>query len=295
MALLTAEGISSLAIPMLTRTLVLPRTVSMIPGEEFAGKNGDTITVRVPQPGTSRTQEGPGDEITYDDINEVPVRVTVHHEYHATRVTDQMASLDLESFAQQVTTVQVDAVATGSENWLAIAMNELDPDIDDVDASNVKNRVLRARMMLGQADCPASNRFAACDPEFAAMLLELDVFDRADAAGNRDALEEAVIGRWRGFTWVESNSLETGSANLYHKSGFVFANRVPVNPKGATESAAVTGPGGIGVRQIFQYAPDILSDASVVSTFVGASVVSDDAAGATHPRVVKLHLSTAGS
>ncbi|OHV42194.1 hypothetical protein BBK14_11270 [Parafrankia soli] len=298
MAVLTAQGISEVALELLTRTLVLPRTVTMIPGAEFAGSNGDTITVRVPQPGTSRTQVTPGATITYDDVNEVPVTVTLNHEYHAKRITDEESSLDLEDFARQITRVQVAAVATGAENWLAIQMNEMDADVADIDAdsaASVRSSVLEARKLLGQANCPAGDRYAACDPEFAAAVLSLDEFNRVDASGSDDALREAVIGRWRGFTWIETNALESGTAVLYHRSGFVFANRVPVMPRGATSSGAVTGPSGIGLRQIFQYAPDILSDASVVSTFCGASTIYDDDAGTSHPRSVKLALTTAGS
>ena len=40
MAVLTAKGISAVAVELLTRTLVLPMTATRIPGEEFAGSNG---------------------------------------------------------------------------------------------------------------------------------------------------------------------------------------------------------------------------------------------------------------
>jgi hypothetical protein len=298
MAVLTAKGISQVAIELLTRTIVLPRTVTMIPGDEFAGDNGDTITVRVPQPGTSRTQTTPGTSITYDDVTEIPVDVSVHHEYHAKKITDKEASLDLVDFARQVTAVQTSAVATGMEGWLGLAMNNMAADIDNVPSNNptaLRTAVLDARTTLGEADCPSGDRWAACSPEFAAQILALDEFNRVDAAGSEDALREAIIGRWRGFTWVESNTIEPGTALMYHRSGFVFATRVPVNPRGATSSAAITGPGGMAMRQIFQYDPTVLSDASVLSCFVGANVVTDNLAHTHHPRVVKLALDTAGS
>lgn len=298
MAVLTAQGISAIALELLTQTIVLPRTVTMVPGAEFAGSNGDTITVRVPQPGASRTQASKSQTIVYDDVDEVPVEVTLNHEYKAKRISDQEASLELEDFARQITRVQVAAVATGAENWLGIAMNSLAADIDSINAEDqdsVRNSCLLARQMLSEANCPPGDRFLACSPEFATAVLKLDEFTRADAAGSTDALREAVIGRWRGFTAVESNAVEPGTAVAYHRSGFVFANRVPPSPRGATDSAAVTGPGGLGMRQIFQYDASVLSDSSVVSTFVGASVVSDNEAGTEHPRVVKLALTTAGS
>ncbi|EFC78949.1 phage capsid protein [Parafrankia sp. EUN1f] len=289
MAVLTAQGISEVAIELLTRTLVLPRTVTTIPGEEFSGSNGDTITVRVPQPGTAREQITAGAAITYDTVNEIPVPVQVRHLYHAKRITDQEATLQLEDFARQVTRVQVAAVATGAEQLLADEMNDLPIDVNGVDEGDVDAAVLEARTALGRANAPTGDRWGACSPEFAEVILRQDSFSRADAAGDMTALREAIIGRWRGFTWVESNGLEVGTAVLYHQSGFVFANRSPVAPRGARESASVTS-GGVSMRQIFHYDSSILSDASVLSTFAGASVIAENQAGTDIRRAYKLAL-----
>lgn len=292
MAVLTAQGISALAIELLTRTLVLPMTVSVIPGEEFRGSNGDTITVRVPQPSTARTQTNPGDTITYDDVDEVAVEVQVAHLYHAKLVSDQELSLSLEDFGRQITRVQVAAVATRAENQIATAMNNLAGDAEiAVDGSDVDDVFLEAREALGRALVPLDNRFAAVSPEVATFLLGSDLLKQADTSGSPAALREAIIGRYRGFTVVESAGLTAGTATLYHRSGFAWANRVPVTPRGVNDSAAANA-GGVGMRQIFQYVPDNLSDASVVSTFAGASVVADSDSGLSTPRVYKLTTAT---
>lgn len=283
MSVLTSQQISSLAVGLLTRDLVLPGTVSRIPGGEFAGSNGDTITVRVPQPGTHRVQATPGAAITYDDVNEVGVNVSLSHLYHAKKVTDEEMSFDIENFGVQVTRVQTSAVATGAENLLAAAMNGLASEGDfalTASVEDTKATLLEARRLLSAANVPAGDRFLAASPEVVNRLLATDEFTRVDASGSDNALRDATVGRIYGFTVVESNALTAGTAVAYHRSGFVFANRVPVMPRGAASSATATA-GGIGLRHIFQYDPNTLSDASVVSTFAGAAVV--DAA-----RVVKL-------
>ena len=288
MAVLTSQQISSLAVGLLTRDLILPGTVSRVPGAEFAGSNGDTITVRVPQPGSSRTQATPGATITYDDVNEVGVNVTLSHLYHGKLVSDEELSMDIENFGVQVTRVQTAAVATGAEGLLAASMNGLASEGDfalTASADDTKATLLEARRLLSAQNVPAGERFLAVSPEIAVRLLSVDDFTRVDASGDDSALRDAMLGRIYGFTVVESNALDAGTAVAYHKSGFVFANRVPVAPRGASESASAT-VGGIGLRHIFQYVPDKLSDASVVSTFAGAAVV--DAA-----RVVKLTTATA--
>lgn len=288
MAFLTAKGIARTGIALLTRTLVLPMTATRIPGEEFAGSNGDTITVRVPVPSTARTQASAGTAITYDDLDETPVDVSLAHLYHATKVTDESMSLELEAFAEQVTRNQVAAVATLAEDQLAGVMNTLVMDLSIASGgSDVETIVLEAREILGEADVPSGGRWLAVSPAVATFLLKLDKLSRVDAAGTASALRDAIIGKFYGFTVVESNGLTAGTAVAYHESGFVFANRTPVTPRGAADSATAT-EGGIGMRQIFQYDPDVLSDASVVSTFAGAALVDAD-------RVVKITTGGASS
>ncbi len=276
MAFLTAKGISRTAIALLTRTLVLPMTVTRVPGEDFAGDNGDTISVRVPTPTSSRTQASPGATITYDDMAETLVDVQVSHLYNATRITDEDLSLNIEDFASQVSEKQVAAVATGAEDQVATAMNALAADSSiAADGSDIKAQMLGAREQLGVDDVPTSERWFAVSPQVATFILQFDEFTRVDASGDDSALRDAIIGRLFGFTIVESNGLTAGTAVAYHRSGFVFANRTPVAPRGAQDSATATDA-GIGMRQIFQYDPDVLSDASVISTFAGAALVDND-------------------
>jgi N4-gp56 family major capsid protein len=283
MALLTSQQVSSLSVGLLSRSLVLPNTVSRIPGNEFSGMNGDTITVRTSVPGTAREQATPGATITYDAISEVGVDVTLSHLYHATRVTDEMLTYELVDFGAQVSAVQMDAVARGAEDELADVMNGLASDADFAaspsDADTI-GTLLEARQLLGEANVPAGDRFLAVSSDIATRLLTVEGFRSVEQAGSATALRDATVGRLYGFTIVESNALDAGTAVAYHRSGFVFANRAPVVPRGASDSATAT-VGGVSLRHIFQYQPDILSDASVVSTFAGAAVVDAN-------RVVKI-------
>jgi hypothetical protein len=276
MAFLTATRISRAAIALLTRTLVLPMTVTRLTGSEFAGDNGDTITVRVRQPRTAQVQATPGATITPTPILETPVTVTLTHLYDATRITDESLSLEVEDFGAQITQPQVAAVATGGEDELAGAMNALAVDASYSSTANeVEEAVLSAREALGTADVPVGGRWLAVSPAVATDMLKLDKFSRVDASGDDSALRDAILGRIYGFTVVESNALTAGTAVAYHNSGFVFGNRSPVAPRGAADSATAT-EGGIGLRQIFQYNAGILSDESVISTFAGASLVDAD-------------------
>jgi len=273
MAVLTAQGISSLAIELLTRSLVLPSTVSRIPGGEFAGANGDTITVRVPQPGSARTQATAGATITYDDVTEIPVDVSLSHLYHGKLVSDEEMSLQLEDFGRQITRIQVDAVATGAEDELTTVMNALAADSSFAlsgSDTDTEDAIIAASETLDSNNAPAGDRYLAVSPQIKSRILK--ILDAADKAGDASALRRAVIGQLYGFTVVASNALTAGTALAYHRSGFAFANRAPAGVAYATDTA-VFSEGGISLRHIFQGQPDILSDASVVSTFAGAAVV----------------------
>jgi hypothetical protein len=294
MAVLTSGQISSVAIELLTRALVLPRTVTAVPGSEFSGSNGDTITVRVPQPGASRTQGSAGATITYDDVSEIPVNVTLSHLYHGKLVSDQELSYKIADFARQITLVQVNAVATGAETLLATVMNGLTEDdtfAATASAADTIATILGARETLTKNNAPANDRYLACSPEIITRLLDKDCgLTKISDSGSSSALRDAVIGSLYGFTVVESNALEAGSAVAYHRSGFAFANRTPVQPRGAVDSSTAA-LAGIGLRHIFQYVPDKLSDASVVSTFAGAAAVYEDGTGTNgtdNKRFVKL-------
>lgn len=278
MAFVTASGISSLSVSLLTRSLVLPMTVARVPAGEFRGPNGGTITVRVRQPRAARTQTTPGASITYDDFNEVGVDVSLTHLYDAGRLTDEELTLQLQDFAAQVTTPQVESIAVGAEDQLASAMNGVTSDGSVGTATgdtfaDIDKALLTARETLTNNNVPASDRFLAVAPDAMTSILLMDKFVRADATGDdTSAIRTATQGRIYGMTVIETPALTGGTGVAYHRSGFAFATATPAQPRGANDSS-VTTRSGVSMRQIFQYQPDILSDASVLSTFAGASVV----------------------
>lgn len=273
--LLTADIISRTAVGLLTRNLVLPQTVLRVAQTEFTGGNGDTITIRVPVKVAARTQATPGAAITYDDITETPVTLSVAHLYNGVKITDEDLAMNIANFGAQIIDPQVAGVAEGAEDELAAAMNGLAvdesfalvPDPDDTLAA-----ILAARQALSQADVPQGDRYFAVSPEIATRILSVPEFTRADESGSDNSLRNAVIGRLYGFTFVESNALAAGTAVAYHRTSFAMANFAPPVPAGAADGAAMS-MSGVALRWVRHYDPDILSDRSVVSTFAGAAAV----------------------
>lgn len=298
MAFLTAQGIARVAIPLLSRALVLPRTFTMVPQTGYTGPNGETIGVRVRGPRTARTQSTPGASITYDDQNEFEVLVTLDHIYDALHITDEEATLELEDFALQVTEPQVRSVAVGAEARAYTAMNALAADASfaaTASAADTRTAIEAARETLSTNLVPPSDRWLAAAPDIITRLLGVDEFVRADALGDgrSSALRDAMPGRILGFNVVEAPGLDAGTAVAYHSSGFVFASKQPAPPRSSSADSAGVSEQGVNIRQIFQYDPDVLSDASVLSTFAGCSAVYEDGASASdNDRWYKLDTAT---
>ena len=302
MAVLTAKGIAGLSIPLLNRLLVLPRTASLVSGDEYMGPNGGTVTVRVPQPSTSRTQASPGAALTADAMNEIPVDVSLSHEYHLTNITDQDMTYNLENFAEQITLPQVRAVAAGAEQKMYDVMNslaveavttyEFDTSAPASGSEDLETRrvLLLARKYLSDAKCPAEDRWLACGSSVYNRMLKFLTPTAVSVDPTSDALRNAIVGRVYGFNVIEAPGLDTAEAVAYHKSAFAFAFRAPMNPKGAAESYVVTDQ-GISLRQVFQYNPGTASDQSLISTFCGAAAIYEDGTGTdgtVNSRFVKL-------
>lgn len=275
MTFVTSEQVSSVAVELLARSLVLPMTALRVPATDFRGPAGGTAILRVPNPRTARVQATPGATITYDDIDETEVPVTMAHLYDATKVTDEDMTLAITDFATQVTAPQVSSVARAAEARLAAVMNALPIEINTAGASDVDDDILAARATLGEAEVPLENRWLAVSPDYATYLLSQDNLSPFDAPLDSDAVARAIIGNYRGFRVVETPALTGIRAVAYHQSAFAFGTTAPAAPRGASDSSVAT-VGDIAMRHLFLFDPDTLSDRSVVSVFAGASLVDAD-------------------
>lgn len=286
---LTANQISSAAIGLLARDIVLPMTVVRVPNSDFGGQAGDTVTIRVRAKVAAREQATPGAAITYDDVTETSVSVALSHLYNGVKVTDEDLNLGIDDFGAQVLEPQAAGIAEGAEQELADVMNALAADASfDLTASDAdtESKILGAREALSSANVPAGDRYLAVSPEIATRILSLDKFVKVNESGSDSAFRDATFGRLYGFTIVESNALTSGTAVAYHRTSFAMGLFSPEVPSGAADGAQTTY-GGIALRWIRHYDPDILSDRSVLSTFAGAAGV--DAAN----RAYKLDTATA--
>jgi hypothetical protein len=290
MAILTATQIAQLGVELLARSLVLTATVSRVAEADYTGSGG-TVTVRVRQPRAAQTQT-PGTQITFSTVNEVGVNVALAHLYEAVLLTDEDLNLKLEDFGRQILQPSIASVAEAAEGKIAAAMNALTPSVEfsaTASAADTKGVILEARETMSTAKVPAGQRYLAVSPSIATRLLSVDEFVKANESGSTSALRDAIIGRVLGFTVVESPALTADEAVAYHKSGFVFASKAPA-PAASADSSSIS-EGGVALRAVRDFDPNVLSEIAVVSTFAGAAAVNDVTPAsdpADFPRLVKL-------
>jgi hypothetical protein len=296
MSLLTSAPISALAVELLRRSLVLVGTATRIPAGEYSGPSGGTVTLAIPTPRTAREQATRAAAITYDQLAEVGLDVSVSHWYDAALVSDEELSLDIREFGRQVLRPQIESVARAAEDQLAAVMNALtvDPDIGWAlapDPTADEATVLEIRQALTVNEVPAGDRYVAVAPDIATRLLKVPNFVQADRRGATAALEQAIIGTVYGLTFVESPAIDAGTAVAYHKSGLAFGTATPLAPGGGADSTTAT-QGGVALRHVLAFDPGHLATASVVSVFAGAAVVPENQAGTTIKRAIRIDTAT---
>lgn len=295
MAVLTAERISSVALALLARKLVIPAIGTRVPPAELGPPSRGKVIVRVRAPRTGAVQDDPGDDLTYTPLDEVPVTLNVSRVHDGTTISDWDLSLSIEDYARQVTEPQVAAVAARCETICAEMLNNLDTNLE-VDPTPEQRdayaKLLAARAMLSTRDVPPGDRWCVASPSFINLLLEDDRVVRADASGSPSALRDATVGRVAGFTVVESAALTDGTAVAMHRSALVVGTRAPAPTDGAGDSSTMVAD-GLELNVTHDWDSTKGADISLVSTFFGAGLVYEDGEDATDlARAVKLDAGT---
>lgn len=283
---------------LLQREIVLPRTVWTQPSASFTGALNDTITLRIPATRTAGTRTMRAEEaLSPSDLTETSVPVTLNtHVYDLLNITDEQLTLDIVDFIRQVLAPQMRAVAEGMENTIATALSGATVSGDQTlaavatttapDSGEAFGVAVEARKVLNQLNVPRSERVLVLGSELEAWFLQDPVVVNHNS-GNRDALDDAMIGRIAGFTVIGSNAIAADAGYAYHRTAVAFANVAPAVPEGATMGSRIATE-GLALRYLRDYNPTNATgpvDRSLVDAFVGAKSVEQ---GGTNKRLVKL-------
>jgi hypothetical protein len=275
MSLLTHEAVASVAAELLSRTVVLVATATRIPATDYKGSGG-LVTLRVPRPRTAQFQSSRGATIDLVDADESGVTVSLRLAYDGALISDEEMDLDVVDYSAQVVAPQTAAVADLCERELAGALGGVVPTF----SGPIEQALLACREALTMANCPQAGRFLAASPSVITAILGdehlSDLLVRDQTAGQPSALRDALLGKIFGLSVIESAALPDGVAYAYHKSALAFASFAPSVPAGIGSSAT---SGGLALAVVKGYAPDRLSTLSIVSSYIGASIVTDSEPG----------------
>jgi hypothetical protein len=270
--------IARAALGLLMREIKLPALVWRDPQADFAGKQGDTVTVRLPARAKARkrTLRDHSTPITVDDLTEtaVPVKLT-DDVYHAAGITDEELTLDVADFGAQVLQPQVRAVAEGLEDQLVTAMTA--PAYATTLAlggTDAYDFAVDARTALNKALVPTTDRFLVLGADLEAKFLKHPKMSDVDRAGTDSALRDAFLGRIAGFESYLSLAIPADVGYAFHRTAYTLVTRAPVVPEGAVTGGTETYA-GLSMRWLRDYDALYLRDRSILNSYVGAAAVID--------------------
>lgn len=277
---LKPQVIANTTMGLLERELVLGSLVWTDHGIDFAGSEGDAVTLRVPARTNARSYAWRNDRstaIVTDELAEDRQVVSLdQHIYNAVNVTDEELTLDIDNFGSRVLDPQARAIATELDGRIAamiegapyvgtpIAVDEENPHAGAVDAFtalNVNHVGRQGRVMLAGSN-------------FEAALLKSRQLADASQSGSDGALREATVGRFAGFTVVGSTLIDPDAAYAFVPSAFLVATRAPAIPAGVAFGAGASHA-GYAMRWVRDYDSSHAQDRSLVSTFAGFNIMLD--------------------
>lgn len=281
---ITPSVIAARGLATLYNTTVLAQLVSRDYDTDFAGKVGDTVTVRKPAVFTAQVFDR-ATGISLQDVVEDSIDVKLDTLADVSfLVTSEQMTLEVSSFDSQLLTPAMEAISQKVDGDLAEKLVDTAAGAGGggsstmaSTASDVFTGAAGARATLGRAKLPTTERYAVLSPEGAGVALTDELFVAADKSGWTDALRDGSVGRVFGFDTYESQVFGYGPGDAgeadgvaFHRSAVILASRPLALPKGVAPSqVAAQGYKGLGLRVVYAYNNTYKQDEVSVDTLYG--------------------------
>ncbi|WP_025272030.1 P22 phage major capsid protein family protein [Haloglycomyces albus] len=281
--------IAKTALSILYKDLVLGRLVNRDYQNEFIPGVGASITVPISAVTSAKIKTGADDhetDIEYEGLTEDFVNIVIDKDiYHGAGIGHATNTLTLKKFTSQVLQPQAAAVAEQVEHVLAEQFNAR-PDNEAVRADTILRVVTKMGTQLTKANVPLAGRVLLVGAEVAEELVSIKELTEFDKSASTGALRDAVIGRLRGFTVVQSNSIADKEMHALTRDAIAYVTRPMAAPMGAKSSGTASHK-GFGLRWVLDYAPGKVRDLSLVQQFAGVKTLDEK-------RIVSASLDTVG-
>lgn len=294
--LLTAGTIAREALATLYETLTMARLVHRDFEADFAGKQGDTITVRKPATFTAnRFNRGTG--IVLQDATETSTSVQMANILDVSfAVTQEELTMRVQDFNRQFLAPAMQAIAQQIDrDLIALGVCSGVTQAVGTDGTTPTNPtiLIDAAKLLNDAKVPASDRFSMLNTTIAAEFSKNTLFLAADQRGDTEGIREASLGRKFGFdNYVSSNfpggaiaagilpdSLTVAAAGandsfVCHRNAIALVSRTLATPMGLPSSQVSTvSMDGIGLRVTMSYDQTKKQDVVSVDCLYGTKLL----------------------
>lgn len=286
---LTPSVIAARGLATLYNTIVLAQLVWRDFDSDFAGKHGDTITIR--KPATFTAEEfNQSTGVTMQTATEAGVPLTLNKIANVSfPVTDKEMSLNIEDFSGQLLIPAMEAVAQKIDGDIAeqLVLAAIAQNAVVHIGSGEANAVARnARTILSRKRLPITDRFMVTSPEGTNALLGDKLLIRVNESGSTDALREAQLGRLLGFDAYESQVFGEGTGQrgvadgaAFHRTAVTLAVRPLDSPKGLPASqVSVQNYRSLSMRVTYDYNNRFKQDEVSVDLLYGVARTRDEGA-----------------
>lgn len=288
---LTMDVIAKRALATLYNNIVLAGLVNRDYQDDFGGKVGDTITVRVPPTFVAKTFDRSAG-IVIQDATEASFEVKLDTLLDVSfAVTTEDLTLQIDDFQNRLLAPAMEAIAQDVDGRLAEALVDAAESAGGGGTATVTNgkprsAFRRAKAVLSRNNLPLNERYAVLSPEGVEVVTGDDVLERADASGSTDALIDGWVNRVSGFETYESQTFgfgpnDKGQADgvAFHRSAVALVSRTLEKPMGvAADQVAIASYKGLGLRVVKEYDINKKQDVISVDTLIGVKTVRKAAA-----------------
>lgn len=255
---------------------------------EFAGKVGDTITIRKPATFTAVNFDTSARTTTWQEATETSVPLVLDQLPHVPfYVTDEQMTLEISAFQEQLLDPAMEALVQKIDGDVAEFVIDtaegaggggtINKSDDPASTDRPEYPLIKAREKLSRANAPDTDRFAVVSPELTTDLLSSELLVAVDKSGATDALRNAIVGRLFGLETYESNALGVGPGDrgqadgaAFHKNAITLAIRPLQKPRGLPDGLySVESYKGISLRVIYSYDHAAKSDKVTVDILYG--------------------------
>jgi hypothetical protein len=293
---ITPLMIAQRALATLYNDTVLGALVYRDYDQDFTGKQGDTVNVRVPvvfvaddfdraSGITIQNAQEDSFPVILDKLADVSFDVTSEEllldidDFAARLVQPAMEAINQKvdaDLADELITASQQTAASGSADF--VNRQAGGGTVTSADSVEPLKALVAARVKLGRAKLPTLNRAAVISPEGAGEALGGNLIVQANTRGDTDGLIEASIGRKFGFDTYESQQFGDNKAGTlrhaadgvaFHRDAICLATRALQIPLGKQDAngvpvgAAVQTYKGMGLRVVYDY--DVTHKQDVIS------------------------------